>query len=112
MNVVVDSQHNFKNKWKYNIFPFVFLNIFIEWKMLVKREIIDFFESMGYYFNDKGDLELLDVDSVQFISIVIDLEDRFKICIPDELLLLENFQKVSSIENLIKLSEEKLEDER
>lgn len=79
--------------------------------MGVEERIICFFESMGYHFDQKGNLELQDIDSVQFISLVIDLEQEFNISIPDELLLLDNFQKVDSIENLIKLSEEKMGNE-
>lgn len=42
-------------------------------------------------------IEDLGMDSVTFITIVIQIEEEFKITIPDELLLMENFKNINLI---------------
>ncbi len=72
---------------------------------------------------DKDVLEYTDLmddlgmDSITFISIVVEIEDVFEITVPDDLLLMENFRNVDSIiqivedaKNTILKNEEKQED--
>ncbi len=56
---------------------------------------------------DKDVLEYTDLmddlgmDSVTFISIVVEIEDVFEITVPDDLLLMENFRNVDSIIQIV-----------
>lgn len=51
---------------------------------------LDFFEYIDL-------IDDLDIDSMAFISIVIEIETTFCITIPDEMLLMENFRNVECI---------------
>jgi acyl carrier protein len=64
-------------------------------------------EILSSYFIGRGfDIEsiryadLIDdagLDSVTFISVVVEIEDAFNITIPDEMLIIENFRNATSI---------------
>lgn len=43
----------------------------------------------------------LGMDSITFISIIIDIEDKFNIVIPDEKLLLEEFRTFDNVLNIV-----------
>ena len=43
----------------------------------------------------------LGMDSITFISIIIEIEDKFNIVIPDEKLLLEEFRTYENILNIV-----------
>lgn len=84
----------------------------------IKQEVIELISEL---FKDKGfDIDIIEyvdliddlgMDSITFISIVVEVEAHFGIEVPDDMLLLENFKCVedivSIIENeLLKKSEE------
>ena len=49
-------------------------------------------------------IDLIDdvgMDSITFISLVVQIEDSFKITVPDDVLLMENFKNVDSIVNVV-----------
>ncbi len=62
-------------------------------------------------FKDKGfDTELIEyanliddlgMDSITFISIVVKIETRFGITVPDDLLLMDNFKTINGINDLV-----------
>ena len=54
--------------------------------MNTKDIIIEKIELNGAEINEKGEIE--DIDSIVFISLVLDLEEEFNIEIPDEYLLM------------------------
>ena len=74
----------------------------------IKQEII---ELISVLFKDKGfDIDILEyvdliddlgMDSITFISIIIVIEEHFDIEIPDDMLLLENFQCVDDMVSII-----------
>ena len=43
----------------------------------------------------------LGLDSITFISIVVEIEAKFSITVPDEMLLMENFRKIDDIVNVV-----------
>ena len=49
--------------------------------------------------NEKGEIE--DIDSIVFISLVLDLEEEFNIEIPDEYLLMSTFSSIDNITLII-----------
>lgn len=94
------------------------------YKNEIKSKLIDMlamlFPNSGV---DKDILEYTDLmddlgmDSITFISIVVEIEDVFEITVPDDLLLMENFRNVDSIiqivedaKNTTSKNEEKQED--
>lgn len=43
----------------------------------------------------------LDMDSISFITLVVEIEDCFNIIIPDDMLLMENFKNLESVIRVI-----------
>lgn len=73
-------------------------------KSEVKKELIDLiietFKNQEFDANIIEYIDLLDdlgMDSLSFISLVIEIESHFNITIPDETLLLDNFKCVDDI---------------
>ena len=65
--------------------------------MNTKNIIIEKIELNGAEINEKGEIE--DIDSIVFISLVLDLEEEFNIEIPDEYLLMSTFSNITLIIN-------------
>lgn len=75
----------------------------------IKNELIKLVSEL---FQDKGidpDLieyvDLIDdlgMDSMLFLSVIIELETTFGIVIPDDLLLMENFREIDTIVDIVK----------
>lgn len=71
---------------------------------IIKQEVIELISEL---FKDKGfDIDILEyvdliddlgMDSITFISIVVEIEARFDIEVPDEMLIFENFKCVDDI---------------
>lgn len=74
----------------------------------IKSKLIDM---LAMLFPDSGvDKDVLEytdlmddlgMDSITFISIVVEIEDVFEITVPDDLLLMENFRNVDSIIQIV-----------
>ena len=74
----------------------------------IKQEVIELISEL---FEDKGfDIDILEyvdliddlgMDSITFISIVVEVEAYFNIEVPDDMLLMDNFKKVDNIVNII-----------
>ena len=74
----------------------------------IKQEVIELISEL---FKDKGfDIDILEyvdliddlgMDSLTFISIVVEVEAHFNIEVPDDLLLLENFKCVDDIISIV-----------
>ncbi len=93
-------------------------------KKEIKSKLIDM---LAMLFPDSGvDKDVLEytdlmddlgMDSITFISIVVEIEDIFEITVSDDLLLIENFRNVDSIIQIVEdaknttlMNEEKQED--
>ncbi len=74
----------------------------------IKNKVINIISAL---FSDAGvDTDMLEyvdlvddlgMESITFISIVVEIEDRFDIIVPDDKLLIENFRKVDDIVTII-----------
>ena len=74
----------------------------------IKNEVV---ELISRLFSDKGFktdiieyIDLIDdagMDSITFISIVVEIEAKFNIIVPDEMLIIDNFRNVDGIINLL-----------
>ena len=77
-------------------------------KETIKQEVIELISEL---FKDNGfDIDILEyvdliddlgMDSITFISIVVEVEAYFNIEVPDDMLLMDNFKKVDKIVNII-----------
>lgn len=74
----------------------------IEERVLVAK-LDDLLKSMGLYEEDEeGQNSLLEnIDSLMFIQLIIGIESRYGIGIPDELLLAKNFADKRSIVRIL-----------
>lgn len=77
----------------------------------IKAEVIQLLSEL---FADKGfdtdiieHVDLIDdmgMDSITFISIIVKIESKFNITVPDDVLLMDNFKKVDDIVVVVKNS--------
>lgn len=75
----------------------------------IKSKLVDM---LAVLFSDNGvDKDVLEyadliddlgMDSITFISIIVEIEDAFEIIVPDDMLLMENFRNVVLIIQIIK----------
>lgn len=67
--------------------------------------IVEAMNNIGLYFdyNDLLNAQLMDVlvDSMSFVSFIVELEIYFGIEIPDEYLLIENLPNIEAVRNMI-----------
>lgn len=67
--------------------------------MNVKNSLEKIYIEYGFDFNNP--IEIMELDSVDFISFVIDIEEEFDINFPDEFLNKESFIKTQLVLNII-----------
>lgn len=74
----------------------------------IKQELIELiselFKDKGFDVNILENVDFIDdfgMDSITFISMVVDLEVHFDIEVPDDMLLVENFSNFNSINDII-----------
>lgn len=74
----------------------------------IKEELIEICENVFQHYGINGEtiayadfVDDLGMDSITFISLIVEIEACFEIVIPDEVLLMENFKTLNSIEQLI-----------
>ena len=83
----------------------------------IKNKMIDMIQTL---FPDSGVdkdilpyVDLIDdlgMDSIIFISIVVEVEDLFGITVPDDMLLMENFKDIDGIIQIIENSKNAVEE--
>ena len=79
-------------------------------KLAINNYIIRMFDGSGVHLDNITKLDLLDdlgLDSIKFISMIVDFEKIFNITIPDEKLHLDNFRTVDRICETIREEMEK-----
>lgn len=74
----------------------------------IKQEVIELISEL---FKEKGfDIDILEyvdliddlgMDSITFISLIVEIEERFGMEFPDALLSLDNFRKINGIVNIV-----------
>lgn len=78
----------------------------------IKSKLIDIMSTV--FVSDSFDLDLIEhvdlvddwgMDSIVFISIIVEVETHFEIMIPDDLLEMNNFK---SIDNIVKIIEDEM----
>ena len=72
----------------------------------LKNEVEKIFEQNGIVIEQNGNLS--DLDSLKLVSSIVDIEDKFNIEFPDELLLMDVFIDINSVCQIIqKIKEDK-----
>ena len=61
-------------------------------KMNVEEKLINLFEDKGIYLSEQEKNDPLELDSIQFISIIVDIEQVYCIKIDDDYLMSDNFK--------------------
>ena len=69
-------------------------------KMNIDDKIIEAFEMVGIYTDNLDYDELLEMDSLQFVSVIIALEETFMIRLSNDL---ENFDSLQTMNDFIRL---------
>lgn len=70
----------------------------------IKKELIKCFEEVGIVINEEEedvDINSYGVDSIMYISIIIELENKIGITIPDRYLGFDNFSSLNALSNII-----------
>ena len=69
----------------------------------IREKVVKCFANLGMIVNEEDNFAILDylVDSVQYISFILELEDAFDIAIPDEFLLKGNMNTVDDVCNVV-----------
>ena len=72
---------------------------------MVKKILINVLEDAGIYvdYEEKDDINISNYikDSIQFISIIVAMEEKLKIEIPDELLIIDTFSSFNHLIDII-----------
>lgn len=67
----------------------------------IRMLLMDVFKQNGYSIADENDSAQLELDSLQFISILCDVENEFGISIPDEYMTGENLSTFCDFVKLV-----------
>ena len=67
-----------------------------------KVKLMKLFEQNGYLISEDSETEQLELDSLQFISILCDVENEFEISIPDDFFSGEGLSTFVDFYDLIK----------
>lgn len=70
----------------------------------MNEKVTEFLHSIGYDFDDEGNLLADEIDSIEFINIVMAIEEEFSVEIPDTFLLIDHFSSVDTILNTIEFA--------
>ena len=77
----------------------------------IMNELIDVMKSTGMYIDLKIELDAKDTDidmreyikdSFQYISFVVEVEEKFEVSLPEQLVVFENLSSLRSFANVIK----------
>ncbi len=73
-------------------------------KKEIKTIVVKLFDDTGFQIDVIDCLDLIDdlgMDSITFISLIVEIESLFKITIPDDLLLMDKFNNIDNISLLV-----------
>lgn len=73
--------------------------------MNIKEELRDILNEYGIAVTDNGKID--GIDSITFVSLIVELEEVYNINFPDELLMLE---AIRDIDNLATIIEQQMEE--
>ena len=96
---VCDTMCGFGGAGAFSDGKFNFTTAFGGWltDFMPAREVMDLIEYVDL-------IDDLGMDSMIFLSVIIELETTFDIIIPDDLLLMENFREIDTIVDIVKKS--------
>lgn len=65
------------------------------------KDLITLFESQGVFLNQSETDEILSFDSLTFVTLIIEIENYYKIEIPDEYMLFEELNTINKVKRVI-----------
>lgn len=70
-------------------------------KRKIREELEVLFEKNGFNIDEVATINVLDVDSILYIQLICDIEEKFKFSLPDEFLLFNSLHNVDEIIEVI-----------
>ena len=73
---------------------------------MIKKNIFDILEESGIYIDEsekQEDLDLIEflIDSIQYVYLIVELENHLGIELPDEVILYDNFLSINGFANMV-----------
>lgn len=67
----------------------------------ILKKLIEIFRDNGIILLEDELEQPLDIDSLRFISITVQIEEEFSVMVPDEFLVLQEYKNISDFVHLI-----------
>ena len=67
--------------------------------MSIKEELLEILDEYEITVQEDGHMD--EVDSLSFVSLIIKLEEKYKIAFPDEILILESVKDINNLSIII-----------
>lgn len=67
--------------------------------MNIREELLDIFAQVGIFIDDYD--EILQIDSIQFVNLILEIEETFTITVDEEYMLFERLNSFSAFESMI-----------
>lgn len=69
--------------------------------MNIREELLDIFAQVGIFIDEYEYDEILQIDSIQFVNVILEIEETFTITVDEEYMLYERLNSLSAFENMI-----------
>lgn len=70
--------------------------------MDIREKLRNIFAEMGVFIDeDEGDAEL-NIDSLQFINIILEIEETFSMTVDEDFMLIEKLNSLNAFEKMVK----------
>lgn len=67
--------------------------------MNIREELLNIFAQVGIFIDDYD--EILQIDSIQFVNLILEIEETFTITVDEEYMLFERLNSFSAFESMI-----------
>lgn len=69
--------------------------------MNIREELLNIFAQVGIFIDEYEYDEVLQIDSIQFVNVILEIEETFTITVDEEYMLYERLNSLSAFENMI-----------
>lgn len=70
------------------------------------NKMLEIFKGVGIHVYDEEIMENVNIDSLQFVALICEIEERFNIVVPDEYMSFEKLQRFTDFVDMIILLQE------
>lgn len=67
--------------------------------MNIREELLNIFAQVGIFIDDYD--EILQIDSIQFVNLILEIEETFTITVDEEYMLFERLNSFNAFESMI-----------